>query len=62
MKMYICWHQVFGTCKCTYDVDKSHHPNNLECPRYKPFGFVLINLEKEGENARNESSSSKDEA
>lgn len=44
MKMYICWHQVFGTCKCTYDVDKNHHPNNLECPRYKPIGFVLIDL------------------
>ncbi len=61
MKISICKHQFFGDCKCSYDVDKTHHPNNLECPRYKPFGFVLINIEKEGQNAhRDESPSQKD--
>jgi hypothetical protein len=58
MKISICKHQFFGDCKCSYDVDKNHHPNNFDCPKYEPMGYVLINIEKEGENAhRNESTS-----
>lgn len=43
-KICICQNQFFNRCKCTYDVDPNHHPNNLDCPRYKPMGFVSIDL------------------
>jgi hypothetical protein len=52
MKISICKHQFFGDCKCSYDVDKNHHPNNFDCPKYEPMGYVLIDLEKEGENVQ----------
>jgi len=43
-KICICKNQFLNRCKCAYDVDKNHHPNNLECPRYEPMGFVLIDI------------------
>ena len=45
MKISICKGQVLGQCpNCKYDVDPQHHPNNFDCPKYKPFGFVMIDL------------------
>jgi len=49
-----CRNKFLGLCpKCVYDVDMSHHPNNLECPRYRPMGYLLlvINQIKEVSNA-----------
>jgi len=45
MKISICRNQFFNICKnCKYDVDRSHFPCNLDCPRYEPMGFVFIDL------------------
>lgn len=54
MKISICKHQFFGDCKCSYDVDKNHHPNNFDCPKYEPMGYVFIDLltEKEMKNVK----------
>jgi hypothetical protein len=62
MKIYICRNQFFKRCNCTYDVDKNHHPNNLDCPNYKPMGFVYIELdEKEKDERRKKQPPSQDE-
>lgn len=58
MKISICKKQFFNQCVCKYDVDKNHHPNNLDCKDFEPFGYVFIDLEKEGENAHRVKSTS----
>ena len=46
MKLSICKNQFLGICSnCTYDVDPNHRPNNLDCPGYRPIGFVIMELE-----------------
>ena len=64
MKISICKGQLLGTCpKCQFDVDKQHHPNNLDCPNYKFIGCVYIDMlndkPKKEENEGDESSSQK---
>ena len=45
MKQTICLNGMLGKCPhCKFDVDELHHPNNLDCPRFKPLGFVLIDI------------------
>ncbi len=62
MKVSICQGQLLGYCpNCSYDVNKNHHPNNLDCPRYKAIGFVSIDImedNKGGESARRKKSAS----
>lgn len=39
-----CVNRFLGRCPtCTHDLDPSHHPNNLECPKFTPMhtmGFI----------------------
>ena len=47
MKKVGCANKFLGNCpKCIYDVDENHHPNNLECPNYRPMGYLLLVLEQ----------------
>ena len=64
MKIVRCLNKVMGDCPdCTEDCDTSHHPNNLDCPRYVPLGFLLITVQPEkmiggGDDTDDESPSS----
>ena len=51
MQVTQCLNKFLGYCKhCSYDVDTSHHPNNFDCPKFKPMGCVYITLEQPKEN------------
>ena len=57
--MKMCMYQFFGTCtkpKC--DLDATHYPNNLRCPRYVPVYVSPIMLhEKEERDERKKTKS-----
>jgi len=41
----ICLNQLFGRCQgCTEDMDTRHHPNNLDCPRFKPVSIGSLTI------------------
>ena len=49
MRMYVCADQISGSCpECRFNIDPEQHPNNLECPKFEPIGFVLIDLREDG--------------
>jgi len=38
-----CLYRWIGQCKnCEYDFNPDHHPNNYDCPRYKPIGEFYV--------------------
>lgn len=38
-----CLYRMIGQCKnCLPDYDKTHHPNNYDCPRFHPIGLMNI--------------------
>ena len=43
----ICLGQFLNYCKCEYDIDPKHHPNNLDCPEYKPVTVRYFRAEKD---------------
>ena len=47
----VCLNRLIGKCSnCTPDYDSNHHPNNYDCPGYRPTGLILVNIvEPEGE-------------
>jgi hypothetical protein len=35
---------MIGQCNnCTPDYDTTHHPNNLDCPRYREVPLLIVN-------------------
>lgn len=47
MKHIICLNHFLGLCpKCTVDVDKTHHPNNYDCPRFKPLAIMVVEVKE----------------
>ncbi|MCK4966913.1 hypothetical protein KAS50_07770 [bacterium] len=34
--------------KCSHDVDENHHPNNGDCPDYKPIEVFVIDVKPLG--------------
>jgi len=54
MKLEICFNQFLGNClKCTRDLDTTHHPNNYDCPRYKPIYLETFEVKREVQNEIN---------
>jgi len=49
MEITNCLNRMLGKCKgCAPDLDESHHPNNLDCPMFKPVKMIVIEVvEKE---------------
>lgn len=40
---YNCLYRMIGVCRnCKPDYDPTHHPNNLDCPRYRPVGMLEV--------------------
>ena len=38
----ICLNHFLGRCKnCAVDLDKTHHPNNYDCPGFKPLALTV---------------------
>jgi len=61
MNALTCFWRFIGVCKnCTCDYDKTHHPNNKDCPRYREFELTIYEV-KEVKNEGDESPSQKDE-
>lgn len=53
MQFIICINRFLGRCPdCTVDFDPAHHPNNFDCPFFRPFFFrqfmVVLPEEEEG--------------
>jgi len=50
----ICRNKFLGRCpECKIDFDKQHHPNNYDCPRFRPMKmnyFEVIDGENKYEN------------
>ena len=50
----ICLNKFIGRCPdCRPDLDVSHHPNNLDCPRFKKMTiceFTVIDPENSSKN------------
>lgn len=43
-----CVNRVIGRCPdCVKDVDDSHHPNNKDCPWYRPIRMAIVDVVKE---------------
>lgn len=41
-----CLHRFLNNCKnCTEDYDPNHHPNNLDCQRYREILVCLFTIE-----------------
>ena len=63
MKLTMCVHGMLGDCpKCLFDMDTSHHPNNMDCPRFKPLGFLFIKIEPAKERKNDSIQGVSDEA
>lgn len=40
-----CLNRMLGKCpNCERDYDTTHHPNNLDCPKYKSVGMRFFNV------------------
>jgi len=38
-----CLYRMIGQCKnCTPDYDRSHHPNNYDCPKFHALGVMNV--------------------
>jgi hypothetical protein len=38
---------IIGRCPdCVRDVDDSHHPNNRDCPWYRPLRVAIVEVEE----------------
>jgi len=47
-KTHGCLYRLIGRCKnCTIDEDTSHHPNNYDCPNFKPIGIFGVKISQE---------------
>jgi len=41
-----CLNRFLGICKhCRLDYDERHHPNNLDCPRYRELSLIVWDLQ-----------------
>ncbi len=46
----VCINRWLGRCPdCIEDYDPNHHPNNLDCPSYKPITVHYFNVEENRE-------------
>lgn len=46
-KSETCLNRFLGRCiGCAEDYDQKHHPNNYDCPDYKPIKIGIILVEK----------------
>ena len=44
-----CLNRVLGRCKkCIRDCDINHHPNNYDCPNYKPIKLQIYEVKDKG--------------
>ena len=50
--MKTCLNRFLGKCKgCSRDYNSNHHPNNLDCPKYKEIGVLTFEI-KEKKNGK----------
>lgn len=43
----ICLNKMIGRCPdCMVDLDRFHHPNNRDCPRYKEKCLVVYEVKE----------------
>lgn len=56
METIVCRNKILGRCQdCKPDLDPAHHPNNLDCPGFKPQKLMIIEVkEKEKESEKKE--------
>jgi hypothetical protein len=48
MKIEMCLYQFLKKHKnCKRDLDENNHPNNRECPLYKPIAVYVFDVQEE---------------
>jgi len=48
-----CLYRFIGQCKgCEYDFNPEHHPNNLDCTRYRPIGIAYVKRIEQNDTTR----------
>ena len=46
-RQVICLSMMIGRCReCSEDYDITHHPNNYDCPDYKPTALHVFTVEE----------------
>lgn len=46
----VCINKFLGRCPdCIPDDNPHHHPNNLDCPKYKPTTIIYFYVSRNGE-------------
>ena len=41
----MCLHKFLGECpNCVPDLDKEHHPNNYDCPKFKEISMRTLEV------------------
>ena len=42
-----CLNRLLKKCRnCIIDYDTAHHPNNLDCPMYRPMSIKIIEVKE----------------
>ena len=50
MHIRVCLHKFLGDCPgCTVDLDVNHHPNNYDCPGFKPVLIIIFEVKNDKE-------------
>jgi len=43
--MDTCLNRLIGRCRdCSEDMDPSHHPNNTDCPMFRPVALLTFEV------------------